>query len=153
MERSGRRRRLLGGALAGGLAGIITGAVIATAAPQVQKQGEPDVQAGSLIDGAYVPPLLTIPGEPVTLRYAIVGAGAGAEPFADACDARGDVYIRSGSAGPFTRLALRRTDDAADGRYVADVPDAIAGSPEGFTYYAVLRSDATGATMTLPAGG
>src|SRR5919197_3971197 len=48
MERSRRRRRLLGGALVGGLAGIVTGAVIATAAPQVQKQGEPDRDVGAI---------------------------------------------------------------------------------------------------------
>jgi hypothetical protein len=153
MERSRRRRRLLGGAFAGGLAGIVTGAVIATAAPQVQKQGETDIDAGSIIDGAHVPPLLTVRGEPVTLRYAIVCPGGGAEPFAAECDASGDVYIRAGSAGGFTRLPLRRTDDAADGRYVADVPEGIASSPDGFTYYTVLRNDRTGASMTLPAGG
>jgi hypothetical protein len=153
MERSRRRRRLLGGALVGGLAGIVTGAVIATAAPQVQKQGEPDHDMGSIVDAAHVPPLLTASGEPVTLRYAIVCPGGGAEPFGEACNGSGDVYIRPGSSGAFTRLTLRRTNDAVDGRYVADVPREIASSPDGFTYYAVLRNDATGAHITLPAGG
>jgi hypothetical protein len=153
MERSRRRRRLLGGALVGGLAGIVTGAVIATAAPQVQKQGEPDRDVGSIIDAAHVPPLLTVRGEPVTLRYAIVCPGGGAEAFGEACNASGDVYIRPGSTGSFTRLTLRRTNDAAEGRYVAEVPREIASSPDGFTYYAVLRNDATGANITLPVGG
>jgi hypothetical protein len=153
MERS-RRRRLLGGALAGGLAGLVTGAVIAAAAPSVHEQGEPDVAVDSIIDAAHVPPLLTLSGEPVTLRYAIVCPAAGDAPFGDSpCDAGGDVYIRAGSSGSFTRLALRRTDDSLNGRYVVDVPPAIAGSPDGFTYYAVLRNKATGAFMTLPAGG
>ena len=71
MERSRRRGRLLGGALAGGLAGIVTGAVIATAAPR-SEQGEPDLVVRSIIDAAHLPPLLTLPGEAVTLRYAIV---------------------------------------------------------------------------------
>jgi hypothetical protein len=154
MERSRRRRRLLGGALAGGLAGLVAGAVIATAAPRMHEQGEPDVAVDSIIDAAHVPPLLTVPGEPVTLRYAIVCPGPGGDPFGGApCDASGDVHIRAGSTGPFTRLPLRRTDDSIDGRYALDVPPAIAGSPDGFSYFAVLRNEATGAAMTLPAGG
>jgi hypothetical protein len=134
------------------LAGLVAGAVIATAA-SVREQGEPDVAVDSLIDAAHVPPLLTVEGEPVTLRYAIVcPAPADAAFGGDPCDAGGDVYIRAGSSGPFTRLPLRRTDDSRDGRYAVDVPPAIAGSPDGFSYYAVLRNEATGASMTLPAG-
>jgi hypothetical protein len=154
MERSRRRRRLLGGALAGGLAGLVTGAVIAAAAPRAHEQGEPDADVSSIIDAAHVPPLLTLPGEPVALRYAIVCPAAGEMPFGGVpCDAGGEVYIRAGGDGPFTRLPLERTDDSLDGRYVADVPPAIAGSRDGFSYYAVLRNEATGASMTVPAGG
>jgi hypothetical protein len=154
MERSRRRRRLLGGALAGGLAGLVAGAVIAAAAPSMHEQGEPDVAVDSIIDAAHVPPFLTLPGEPVTLRYAIVCPGPEGDPFGGApCDASGDVLIRAGSAGPFTRMPLRRTGDSFEGRYVLDVPPGIAGSPDGFSYYAVLRSDATGAAMIVPSGG
>jgi hypothetical protein len=154
MERSRRRRRLLGGALAGGLAGLVAGAVIAAAEPGAHELGEPDADVGSIIDAAHVPPLLTVPEEPVTLRYAIVCPAPGGAPFdGRPCDAGGDVYVRAGSTGPFTRVALRRTDDPVDGRYVAQVPAAIAGSPDGFSYYAVLRNEATGASLTLPAGG
>ncbi len=153
MERSRRRRRLLGGALAGGLAGVVTGAVIATAAPGIHEQGETDIAPTAIVDAAHVPPLLTVPGEPVTLRYAIVCPGGGADPFAEACDASGDVYVRTGTSGPFTRLPLRRTDDSAEGRYAVDIPAAIAGSADGFSYYAVLRNDAAGVSMTVPAGG
>jgi hypothetical protein len=153
MERSRRRRRLLGGALAGGLAGIVTGAVIATAAPRAHQQGEPVPEIGSMIDAAHVPPLLTLPGESVTLRYAIVCPASDAAPFAGTCDASGDVYIRAGSSGPFTRLPLRRTEDSTEGRYAVDVPASIAGSHEGFTYFAVLRNNDTGATVTVPSGG
>src|SRR6185312_3744279 len=84
MERSRRRRRLLGGALAGGLAGVVTGAVLASAAPAVHELGEPDIAPTAIIDAAHVPPLLTLPGEPVTLRYAIVCPGGGADPFESA---------------------------------------------------------------------
>jgi hypothetical protein len=154
MERSRRRRRLLGGALAGGLAGIVTGAVIAAAAPRAHEQGDPDLAVRSIIDAAHVPPLLTVPGERVTLRYAIVCPAPGGSPFdGSPCDAGGEVYLRAGSAGSFTRLQLRRTDDSAEGRYVLDVPAAITGSADGFSYYAVLRNNGTGASMTVPAGG
>src|ERR671925_589446 len=111
MERSRRRRRLLGGALAGGLAGLVAGAVIAAAAPGAHEKGEPDADVGSIIDAAHLPPLLTLPGERVTLRYAIVCPARGDSPFGGApCDAGGDVYIRAGSTGAFMRLPLRRTD-------------------------------------------
>jgi hypothetical protein len=154
MERSRRRRRLLGGALAGGLAGVVAGAVIATAAPGAHEEGESEAAIGAMIDAAHVPPLLTVPGKPVALRYAIVCPAPGDVPFGGApCDASGDVYIRAGSAGPYTRMPLRRMADAVDGRYVLDVPPWIAGSRDGFSYYAVLRNEATGASLTLPAGG
>ena len=154
MERSRRRRRLLGGALAGGLAGVVSGALIATAAPRVHEEGEPDRDVRSIIDAAHVPPFLTLPGERVTLRYALVCPTLGETPFSGApCEGRGDVYIRAGTSGAYTRLPLRRTNDSAEGRYVVDVPREIAGSPDGFTYYAALRNDVTGASITLPAGG
>jgi hypothetical protein len=153
MKRSRRRRRLLGGALAGGLAGIVTGAVIATAAPRAHQQGKGGPDPAAMIDAAHVPPFLTLPGEEVTLRYAIVCPTAGTAPLAEACNASGDVDVRAGSGGPFTRLPLRRTEDSTDGRYAVDVPAWIAASGAGFTYYAVLRNDDTGASITVPSGG
>ena len=42
---------------------------------------------------------------------------------------------------------------ASEGRLVADVPADIARSPDGFSYYAVLRSRTSGAATTLPEGG
>ena len=53
----------------------------------------------------------------------------------------------------FRPLALRRGVDSKDGRYYVDVPPELASSPGGFSYYAVLRDDSTGATMTVPSGG
>ena len=49
--------------------------------------------------------------------------------------------------------APARSARPSEGRYAARLPDAIAASPAGFSYYAVLRNQATGATMTLPPGG
>src|SRR5262249_5738417 len=40
-----------------------------------------------------------------------------------------------------------------DGRYSVDVPQPLAASADGFSYYAVLRDQATGATATVPSGG
>jgi hypothetical protein len=44
-------------------------------------------------------------------------------------------------------------DDAKDGRYFVDVPGPLANSADGFSYYAVLRDDSSGASITVPAGG
>jgi hypothetical protein len=59
----------------------------------------------------------------------------------------------SGASGPFTAVPLRLDAQADEGRYVAAVPQTIADSPAGFTYYAVIHDISNGATTTLPAGG
>ncbi|OLE00969.1 MAG: hypothetical protein AUG91_02815 [Actinobacteria bacterium 13_1_20CM_4_69_9] len=103
-----------------------------------------------LIDATHVPPVLTVPGEPIRLRYGLV-----CTPRADGlpCDGSGTVYLRAGQSGPFHPFALQRGDASKDGRYYVDVPRDIAASPEGFSYYAVLRDDATGAAVSVPSGG
>jgi hypothetical protein len=63
------------------------------------------------------------------------------------------VFVRAGNTGPFTSIALTRGSDSSAGRYFANLPPSIAHSPTGFSYYAVLRDEATGAETTLPAGG
>jgi hypothetical protein len=50
-------------------------------------------------------------------------------------------------------LALKRGEDSRDGRYFVDLPREIASSQAGFSYYATLRDGASGATITVPAGG
>jgi hypothetical protein len=137
--------------LAGGAAGIAAGVIGGVLLASVSAAGPPARGASPhVIDAAHVPPLLRLPGEPVRLRYAIVCA-----PRDDGrpCEGSGTVYLRAEESGPFHELPLRRGDDSKDGRYYADVPAAVAGSPAGFSYYAVLRDDATGATTTLPSGG
>jgi hypothetical protein len=106
--------------------------------------------APPIIDAAHVPPALTLRGEPIRLRYGLV-----CTPREDglACDGSGTVYLRAGRAGPFRAYPLHRGDESKDGRYFLDVPAPLAGSPDGFSYYAVLRDDATGATVTVPSGG
>jgi hypothetical protein len=136
--------------LAGGAAGIAA-AILGGIALTPGSAGNLAVPAAEhFIDAAHVPPALTLPGEAVTLRYAIV-----CTPRADGrpCDGSGDVFIRAGESGPFRRLALQRGADSADGRYFVRVPDEIASDRDGFSYYAVLRDDSTGAEMTVPTAG
>jgi hypothetical protein len=103
-----------------------------------------------LIDATHVPTVLTVPGEPVQLRYGLV-----CTPRADGlpCDGSGTVYLRAGQAGAFRPYALHRDDESGEGRYYLDVPPDVAGSRGGFSYYAVLRDDATDASVTVPSGG
>jgi hypothetical protein len=139
-------RSLVGGA-AGIAAGVTTGVVLTA----VSAAGPPAVPSSpALIDAAHVPPLLRLPGEPVRLRYSIVCA-----PRDDGrpCEGSGTVYVRPGGDGAFSPLPLRRGDESKDGRYYVDVPPELTASPAGLSYYAVLRDDSSGATMTVPSGG
>jgi hypothetical protein len=150
MERVRKRWRLLAGGLSGLVAGT-AGGIVAIALLAGGASGGARGDEATSMTAAHVPPLLMLPGERVTLRYAIVcpppnGDGSGA------CDGGGDVYIRSGRTGPFERLPLSRGPDPATGRYVLDVPERIASSP-GFSYYAVLRDAAHGGQLVLPSGG
>jgi hypothetical protein len=137
--------------LAGGAAGIAAGVIGGVVLTSVSTAGPTPVAAGSvLIDATHVPPVLTLPGEPIRLRYGLV-----CTPRADGlpCDGSGTVYLRAGESGPFHAYVLQRGDESKDGRYYLDVPGEIAGSREGFSYYATLRDEATGATVSLPSGG
>jgi hypothetical protein len=136
--------------LAGGAAGIAAGVLGGIALTSVSAGRVALPLAPDGVDAAHLPPVLTVLGQPITLRYAIVCAPRGdGEP----CDGSGEVFVRPGQSGPFQRLPLRRGEDSKDGRYFTDVPPEIASSRDGFSYYAVLRDEATGASMTLPAGG
>ncbi len=137
--------------LAGGAAGIAAGVVSAVALTSISAAGPPPADgAPPVIDAAHVPPLLTLPGEPIRLRYAIV-----CTPREDGkpCDGAGEVYARPGNVGVFQRFELRRGEESKDGRYYVDLPAELASSPDGFSYYAVLRDESTGASLTVPSGG
>ena len=137
--------------LAGGAAGIAAGVIGGVLLTSVSTAGPTPVADGpALIDATHVPPVLTVRGEPIRLRYGLV-----CTPRAEGlpCDGSGTVYLRAGQSGPFHPFALQRGDASKDGRYYVDVPRDIAASPEGFSYYAVLRDDATGAAVSVPPGG
>jgi len=135
--------------LAGGAAGIVAGVIGGIALTSISVASGPTPAVPGL-DAAHAPPLLTRPGEPVTLRYAIVCA-----PRDDGlpCEGSGSVYVRAGQTGPFRRLRLRRGAESREGRYYVELPSELASSRDGFSYYAVLRDGTTGAAMTVPAGG
>jgi hypothetical protein len=152
-----RRNRKRWRTYAGGLSGLAFGALGGIAAVALLAGGASGKARGtgdSFITAGHVPPLLTIPGERPTLRYAIVCPPPGVDPASgDSCDGAGDVYIRPGRSGSFERLPLVRGSDSAAGRYFADVPADSAFSSDGFSYYAVLRDQANGTMLTVPAGG
>jgi hypothetical protein len=140
------------GLAVGATAGICAVAVATAVAAGGSKSADRDPAA--LIDVGHLPPLLRLPAEKVTLRFNVFCPAPGPDPFDGApCDASGDVYVRAGKAGAFQQIPLRRTDDVAGGRYVADVPTDLTTAPEGLSYYAVLRNEATGASVTVPSGG
>jgi hypothetical protein len=136
--------------LAGGAAGIAAGVIAGVALSTISAAGAPAPSAPEVVDAAHVPPLLTLPGEQIRLRFAIVCTP---RDDGEPCQASGDVYIRPGQAGPFRHFPLRRGDDSRDGRYLVDVPAEISASPDGFSYYAVLRDDRSGTSVTVPSGG
>jgi len=141
------RFRSLAGGAAGIAAGVIGGVLLASVSAAVPT---PVAAAPPLIDATHVPPALTTPGAAVRLRYGLV-----CTPREDGlpCDGSGVVYLRAGQSGPFRSYTLRRGEESRDGRYYLDVPPSLADSPDGFSYYAILRDDATGATTTVPSGG
>jgi hypothetical protein len=136
--------------LAGGAAGIAAGVIGGIGLTSLSTAGPVALGPHVVVDGSHIPPVLTLPSEHIRLHYAIV---CNPRDDGEPCDGSGEVYARAGQAGPFERLVLRRGSDSRDGRYFVDLPASIAASERGFSYYAVLRDDSTGDTVTLPSGG
>jgi hypothetical protein len=136
--------------LVGGAAGLTTALLAGIGFGAVPAEESPEPSLPATVDTAHVPPLLALPGESVTLRYAIV-----CPPRNDGapCDGSGDVFARAGDTGAFSRFSLQRGNDSKDGRYFVALPPEITSAWDGFSYYAVLRDDASGATITVPSGG
>lgn len=137
------------GLTTGALTGIAAVALVGTAVAH-RLAPSPSLPA---IEATHLPPLLTAPRERVELRYNVYCI-----PLEDAqtdvpCEVSGTVFVRSGDRGVFRPLSLREDRTATEGRLFARVPDSLARSLAGFTYYATMRSTASGATVTLPAGG
>ena len=138
---------LSGGALAGALVAGMSGVATTHDVAAAPAAGAPFIEA------AHLPVSLTVPGEPIDLRYDVYCGGPDEDVDTGACDATGTAFVRRGDAGDFDEIPFRVDQGASDGRYVARVPADIAQSPDGFSYYATFRSVSTGALATHPAGG
>jgi hypothetical protein len=134
------------GLLAGALTGVATFLVADSAT--ATRTTDP---ASAVVEATHMPLLLTADGEQVTLSYDAYCIDSEAEAPEDSCDVKGSVLIRPGVAGQFHELPLM--SGGTSGHLVATVPEAIASSPQGFTYYAEIEAVTGGAAVTLPAGG
>jgi len=137
--------------LVGGAAGIAVGVLGGMGLTSVSAAGPTSEEASPpLVDATHVPPVLTLRGEPVRLRFGLV-----CTPRDDGlpCEGSGTVFLRRGQDGPFRPFALQLGEESKDGRYYLDVPAYIAESQAGFSYYAVLKDDETGASVSVPSGG
>jgi len=108
------------------------------------------------LEASHLPPLLTVPGEKVSLAYDVfcIPSGAG-EDLDDGggCRVTGFVFARAGVTGPFSELPLTPASTGGSGQLEVDLPEQLAASHSGFSYYAVLRGDPGAASLTVPAGG
>ncbi|MFO7571861.1 MAG: hypothetical protein R6W48_04580 [Gaiellaceae bacterium] len=139
---------------AGAVLGVATGALLIAlggATASRTTTGSPD--GTSQIEATHLPQLLTPLDERVELGYDAYCLPADDREGEEACDVVGSAFVRSGDRGAFRELPLRVEPARSEGRLVTAVPDAVARSPQGFSYYAVLVDRATGASVTLPAGG
>ena len=135
------------GVLGGATLGIVGAAISSAAVAQ-----SPLESPKGILEASHLPPLLTLPGEPVELTYDVDCLGAGDDPEA-ACDVTGSVFARRGAQGAFTRIQL--TPVVADGRRELStrLSDVFRPDTRGIEYYAVLEAPAIGKTITLPSGG
>ena len=142
------------GGVSGVIAGVLAGiaAVVAAGTAVAHRIVEPP--AAPFIEATHVPPLLTARGEQVELRYDVYCGDGEIDGDVDTpCRADGVAFVRVGSAGPYREIALREDRGRAEGRFVAVVPDDIAGSASGFSYHAQFRTTETGLTTSVPMGG
>jgi len=133
---------LLAGALAGAAAFVVVGSAVA------QRGADSN---GPFVEATHLPPLLTAEGEFVDLSYDTYCIDSQSEEAEGSCALTGSVFIRPGAKGQFRELPL--LSDGTAGRLVAQVPETIASSRTGFTYYAEIKAESGRASVTLPAGG
>jgi hypothetical protein len=95
------RIAVVAGLLVGGIAGT-TGAVVGAGAIAQNAPATPR----AVIEATHLPPLLTVPGEPVALTFDVHCAPAGVEDPEQACQTVGSVFAREGDRGAFRELPL-----------------------------------------------
>ena len=159
MDDTIRRHALLPRIAVAGLAlGALLGSSFVVGSGRALAERDVGVATEPLLDATHLPPLLTAPDEEVVLRYDVHCASAfegteDAAPDTGGCSPGGMVFVRAGVSGQFQPIPLAIDPTAAQGRWFARVPAAIAGSRRGFSYYAVLRAGSGDVTTTLPSGG
>lgn len=109
-------------------------------------------RADQFLKATYSPIKLRAPGDAQEIRYDIscLPPDGNAEGTG-VCDGGGTVYFRS-STGVSASAALQLDATAQVWRYVATVPSSI-WNASWFAYYAVIRDNTTGRTITVPQGG
>jgi hypothetical protein len=140
-------------ALLGTAAGIAT---VGLARGEADRSSSKAPGAGIQVDATHLPPLLTLPGESIDLSFDAVCVPAGNAddvPEEDPCAVTGSAFARPGTSGPFTELPLVPAAPSRPGALQVRVPDELARSRTGFSYYAVLHADHGDGTVTIPAGG
>jgi hypothetical protein len=153
-ERAHERRRIgrAVGVVAGVLGGVACGALAVSLATAAGTSGGVAQALIAPIEATHLPPLLTLEGESLDLRYDVYCL-AGAQAVDEPCAAEGSVFVRSGDSGAYTKLEIEEHPTVLDGRFRVTLPTSIAHSRAGFSYYAEFRSIATGAVTTVPEGG
>ena len=138
-------------AVLGAVLGVATGVAAVSVAGAVAQRAPGD--APVFVTATHFPPLLTLPGETVSLAYGVECVPTGAEDPEQACGVTGSAFGRAGQRGDFVAIPLEERD--ADGlrQLTARVPDAVAASADGFDYYAEIAPSAGGRTVLVPAGG
>jgi hypothetical protein len=136
------------GVLAGGAVGVVATALTGTAVAQ-----HVPAPPQAVLEATHLPPLLTLPGEPVRLSYDAHCIPAGVEDPEWSCDASGTVYVRAAGGTTFSPIPLRSQQSNGQRQLTTVVPPALTSGSGGFEYYAQIRSPATGGSLTTPAGG
>jgi hypothetical protein len=137
----------------GSFCGLLAGATAAALADTTtaRRAMEPSPPA---MEATHLPPLLTTAGERARLEYEVfcVGGEADAEE-AGRCAVEGRVFVRLSRGGAFAEIPLQSARTTEGRRLVAVIPDEVSAPARGFEYFAVLRAQESGETLTIPAGG
>jgi len=150
MDERGNRFAVRRSAAAGLLAGAVVGSTILVIVGSAIAQSAAD-SADPYVEATHLPPLLTT-ADAVELEYDAYCIDPATDEAESWCDVTGSAFVRPGASGHFREVPLMR--DGATNRLVARVPESIASSREGFTYYAEIETAPEGASVvTLPAGG
>jgi hypothetical protein len=136
------------GLLAGGAAGL---AAIAFTSAAVAQHALATPQA--ILEATHLPPLLTLPGEPVRLTYDVHCIAAGVEDPEQRCETSGTVFVRAVGAPTFSAIPLEEQRVNGLHQLTTSVPSDIATATDGFEYYAELESGPAGRTLVTPSGG